>query len=42
MPWHDVDPAAEVPGRGSVEELLRTLGTEGVTARPDLELIVHA
>ncbi|MEU7315572.1 2-amino-4-hydroxy-6-hydroxymethyldihydropteridine diphosphokinase [Streptomyces sp. NPDC007083] len=42
VPWHDVDPAAEVPGRGSVEELLRTLGTEGVTARPDLELIVHA
>ncbi|WP_431984809.1 2-amino-4-hydroxy-6-hydroxymethyldihydropteridine diphosphokinase [Streptomyces qinglanensis] len=42
VPWHDVDPAAEVPGRGSVEDLLRTLGTEGVTARPDLELIVHA
>ncbi|MDF4254208.1 2-amino-4-hydroxy-6-hydroxymethyldihydropteridine diphosphokinase [Streptomyces sp. WMMB303] len=42
VPWHDVDPAAEVPGRGSVEELLRTLGTEDVTARPDLELIVHA
>ncbi|MEW2222230.1 2-amino-4-hydroxy-6-hydroxymethyldihydropteridine diphosphokinase [Streptomyces sp. NPDC006990] len=42
VPWHDVDPAAEVPGHGSVEELLRTLGTEGVTVRPDLELIVHA
>ncbi|MBO8202619.1 2-amino-4-hydroxy-6-hydroxymethyldihydropteridine diphosphokinase [Streptomyces smyrnaeus] len=42
VPWRDVDPAAEVPGHGSVEELLAELGTEGITARPDLELSLHA
>ncbi|MFI8854713.1 2-amino-4-hydroxy-6-hydroxymethyldihydropteridine diphosphokinase [Streptomyces sp. 891-h] len=42
VPWHDVDPGAEVPGHGRVEELLAELGTEGITARPDLELILHA
>ncbi|KPC89602.1 2-amino-4-hydroxy-6-hydroxymethyldihydropteridine diphosphokinase [Streptomyces albus] len=42
VPWHDVDPAAELPGRGSVEELLAALGTEGVTARADLELVLPA
>ncbi|MGI5349641.1 2-amino-4-hydroxy-6-hydroxymethyldihydropteridine diphosphokinase [Streptomyces sp. CA-250714] len=42
VPWHDVDPGAEVPGHGRVEELLDGLGTEGVIARPDLELSLHA
>lgn len=37
-PWHDVDPAAEVPGRGAVAQLLSALGREGVTPRTDLEL----
>lgn len=42
VPWHDVDPAAEVPGRGAVEALLASLGREGITARPDLELVLPA
>ncbi|MFJ5549318.1 2-amino-4-hydroxy-6-hydroxymethyldihydropteridine diphosphokinase [Streptomyces sp. NPDC093225] len=37
-PWHDVDPAAELPGHGPVTALLAALGTAGVTPRPDLEL----
>ncbi|MGP3976782.1 2-amino-4-hydroxy-6-hydroxymethyldihydropteridine diphosphokinase [Streptomyces sp. 8N114] len=42
VPWHDVDPGAEVPGHGRVAELLDALGTEGIIARPDLELSLHA
>lgn len=42
VPWRDVDPGAEVPGHGSVDQLLRALGTEGVTSRPDLELSLPA
>lgn len=38
VPWHDVDPAAEVPGRGPVAELLAAVGSEGVLPRADLEL----
>ncbi|WP_274914211.1 2-amino-4-hydroxy-6-hydroxymethyldihydropteridine diphosphokinase [Streptomyces sp. WZ-12] len=38
VPWHDVDPEAEVPGRGEVASLLTEVGTEGVTLRTDLEL----
>ncbi|MFI9747917.1 2-amino-4-hydroxy-6-hydroxymethyldihydropteridine diphosphokinase [Streptomyces sp. NPDC052494] len=37
-PWHDVDPAAQLPGRGPVAELLAAIGSEGVTPRVDLEL----
>ncbi|HWM40207.1 MAG TPA: 2-amino-4-hydroxy-6-hydroxymethyldihydropteridine diphosphokinase [Streptomyces sp.] len=38
VPWHDVEPGAEVPGRGAIAELLAGLGSEGVAARADLEL----
>jgi 2-amino-4-hydroxy-6-hydroxymethyldihydropteridine diphosphokinase len=38
VPWHDVDPGAEVPGRGAVTELLAGVGHEGVAQRTDLEL----
>ncbi|MDX3527466.1 2-amino-4-hydroxy-6-hydroxymethyldihydropteridine diphosphokinase [Streptomyces sp. ID05-39B] len=37
-PWHDVEPGAQVPGRGPVAELLDTVSREGVAARRDLEL----
>ncbi|AGS70954.1 2-amino-4-hydroxy-6-hydroxymethyldihydropteridine diphosphokinase [Streptomyces collinus] len=37
-PWHDVDPEAQLPGRGPVAELLSALTREGVEARTDLEL----
>ncbi|MTE20368.1 2-amino-4-hydroxy-6-hydroxymethyldihydropteridine diphosphokinase [Streptomyces sp. TRM43335] len=38
VPWHDVDPDAEVPGHGPVAELLAAVGREGVALREDLEL----
>lgn len=38
VPWHDIDPDAEVPGRGAVAELLASLGRTGVEVREDLEL----
>jgi 2-amino-4-hydroxy-6-hydroxymethyldihydropteridine diphosphokinase len=37
-PWLDIDPEAELPGRGAVAALLAGTGREGVRARPDLEL----
>ena len=42
MPWLDVDPAAEVPGRGRVDDLLAVVGRWGVRRRPDLALEVPA
>ena len=40
VPWHDVEPGAEVPGHGPVAELLARLSGQGVTRRPDLSLIL--
>ncbi|MGW2642155.1 2-amino-4-hydroxy-6-hydroxymethyldihydropteridine diphosphokinase [Streptomyces sp. NPDC001348] len=37
-PWHDVDPDAQLPGRGTVADLLGAVTREGVEARGDLEL----
>ncbi|MCH0565121.1 MULTISPECIES: 2-amino-4-hydroxy-6-hydroxymethyldihydropteridine diphosphokinase [unclassified Streptomyces] len=37
-PWHDVDPEAQLPGRGRVAELLDTVTRDGVAPREDLEL----
>ncbi|MGH3318596.1 MAG: 2-amino-4-hydroxy-6-hydroxymethyldihydropteridine diphosphokinase [Streptosporangiaceae bacterium] len=38
VPWHDVEPEAEVPGRGRVRELVNSVGPAGVRRRDDLEL----
>ena len=38
VPWHDVDPEAQLPGRGPVAELLDSVTRNGVEARKDLEL----
>jgi 2-amino-4-hydroxy-6-hydroxymethyldihydropteridine diphosphokinase len=38
VPWHDVDPAAELPGRGPVVELLAALGRQDVRIHQDAEL----
>ncbi|MFH8369090.1 2-amino-4-hydroxy-6-hydroxymethyldihydropteridine diphosphokinase [Streptomyces sp. NPDC018031] len=38
VPWHDVDPEAEVPGRGAVARLLDEVDGTGVAPRADLEL----
>jgi 2-amino-4-hydroxy-6-hydroxymethyldihydropteridine diphosphokinase len=37
-PWHDIDPQAQLPGRGPVANLLATVPRDGVTPRADLEL----
>ncbi|MGI5377222.1 2-amino-4-hydroxy-6-hydroxymethyldihydropteridine diphosphokinase [Streptomyces sp. CA-251387] len=37
-PWHDVEPQAQLPGRGPVADLLSGITHEGVTPRKDLEL----
>ena len=37
-PWHDVEPQAQLPGRGPVADLLAGVTREGVAARKDLEL----
>ncbi|MEU1118691.1 MULTISPECIES: 2-amino-4-hydroxy-6-hydroxymethyldihydropteridine diphosphokinase [unclassified Streptomyces] len=37
-PWHDVEPEAQLPGRGPVAQLLESVTREGVAARADLEL----
>ncbi|MFF0091285.1 2-amino-4-hydroxy-6-hydroxymethyldihydropteridine diphosphokinase [Streptomyces canus] len=38
VPWHDVEPEAQLPGRGPVAELLDTVTQNGVEPRKDLEL----
>ncbi|MEV0527175.1 2-amino-4-hydroxy-6-hydroxymethyldihydropteridine diphosphokinase [Streptomyces sp. NPDC050439] len=37
-PWHDVEPEAQLAGRGEVADLLAKVTREGVTPRVDLEL----
>ncbi|AWE51636.1 MULTISPECIES: 2-amino-4-hydroxy-6-hydroxymethyldihydropteridine diphosphokinase [Streptomyces] len=37
-PWYDLDPEAQLPGRGAVADLLGTLTRRGVVPRQDLEL----
>lgn len=38
VPWYDADPAAALPGRGPVADLLGTVEREGVRRRTDVEL----
>ena len=40
VPWLDVDPAAELPGRGRVDDLLSAVDRSGVRRRDDLVLEV--
>ncbi|WP_369248237.1 2-amino-4-hydroxy-6-hydroxymethyldihydropteridine diphosphokinase [Streptomyces sp. R41] len=37
-PWYDVEPEAQLPGRGPVAQLLATITQDGVAPRADLEL----
>ncbi|MGW2864899.1 2-amino-4-hydroxy-6-hydroxymethyldihydropteridine diphosphokinase [Streptomyces sp. SDr-06] len=37
-PWHDVEPEAQLPGHGSIADLLTGVGRDGVLPRADLEL----
>ncbi len=36
VPWYEVDPAGEVPGRGLIGELVTVVDTSGVVLRDDL------
>ena len=38
QPWHDLEPDAEIPGVGSIKELLEGLDGSGLTRREDLAL----
>ena len=38
VPWHDIDPAAELPGRGPVADLVAEVGRQDVRAHADAEL----
>ncbi|WP_307795216.1 2-amino-4-hydroxy-6-hydroxymethyldihydropteridine diphosphokinase [Actinacidiphila acididurans] len=38
VPWYDVDPAAVLPGRGPVADLVAVVGVQGVARRGDVEL----
>lgn len=40
VPWHDVEPDAEVPGHGPVAGLPAAREARGVTPRPDLTLVL--
>ncbi|MFE6620438.1 2-amino-4-hydroxy-6-hydroxymethyldihydropteridine diphosphokinase [Streptomyces sp. NPDC057740] len=37
-PWHDLEPEAQLPGVGTVADLLAVVTRDGVTPRKDLEL----
>lgn len=41
VPWSDLEPDAEIPGFGTVAELLDKTGRDGVTRRDDLDLGVQ-
>ncbi|MER5213276.1 2-amino-4-hydroxy-6-hydroxymethyldihydropteridine diphosphokinase [Streptomyces sp. NPDC002838] len=38
VPWHDLEPEAQLPGRGAVADLLGTVTRDGIAPRKDLEL----
>ncbi|WP_182525541.1 2-amino-4-hydroxy-6-hydroxymethyldihydropteridine diphosphokinase [Nocardioides dongkuii] len=40
-PWFDLEPDAELPGRGPIAELLAEIGTDGLVLRDDLKLEVE-
>ena len=40
-PWFDLEPDAELPGRGPISELLAKNGVDGLVRRDDLELVVE-
>nr|WP_216654494.1 2-amino-4-hydroxy-6-hydroxymethyldihydropteridine diphosphokinase [Nocardioides sp. zg-DK7169] len=40
-PWFDLEPDAELPGKGPISELLAKTGVDGLVLRDDLELVVE-
>lgn len=41
VPWHDLEPDAEIPDVGPIGELIEKIGREGVRRRDDIELEVQ-
>ena len=41
VPWHDVEPEAEIPGAGPIAELVEKTDRDGVSLRDDIELTVQ-
>lgn len=41
VPWYDLEPDAEIPGVGRIEDLLEKIGRDGVDRRDDVELEVR-
>jgi 2-amino-4-hydroxy-6-hydroxymethyldihydropteridine diphosphokinase len=39
VPWHDIDAGAQLPGRGTVRDLLVGLDQAGVRRQPDMVLV---
>ncbi len=40
VPWLEIDPEGEIPGKGFVADLIGAVDTSGVTRREDLEIIL--
>lgn len=40
VPWLEIDPEGEIPGKGFVADLIGGVDTSGVTRREDLEIIL--
>jgi 2-amino-4-hydroxy-6-hydroxymethyldihydropteridine diphosphokinase len=40
LPWYEIDPEGEIPGRGFIADLLADLDTSGVRRREDLEILL--
>jgi 2-amino-4-hydroxy-6-hydroxymethyldihydropteridine diphosphokinase len=40
VPWLEIDPEGEIPGKGFVADLIGDVDTSGVTKREDLEIIL--
>jgi 2-amino-4-hydroxy-6-hydroxymethyldihydropteridine diphosphokinase len=40
VPWLEIDPEGEIPGKGFVADLIGDVDTAGVTKREDLEIIL--
>lgn len=40
VPWLEIDPEGEIPGKGFVADLIGGVDTSGVTLREDLEIIL--
>jgi 2-amino-4-hydroxy-6-hydroxymethyldihydropteridine diphosphokinase len=40
IPWFEVDPEGEIPGKGFIADLLADVNTSGIRKREDLEILL--